>query len=90
MPLISIIIPIYNAQRHLHRCLQSIISQTFQNFEVILVNDGSTDDSYQVCQEFANKDKRITVITQTNCGASSARNRGIEIAKGKWMQNIVD
>lgn len=85
MPLISIIIPVYNAQRYLHRCLQSIISQTYQNFEVILVNDGSTDDSYQVCQEFTNNDKRITVITQTNSGASSARNRGIEIAKGKWI-----
>ena len=85
MPLISIIIPVYNAQRYLNRCLKSIISQTYQNFEVILVNDGSIDDSYQVCQEFANKDKRITVITQTNSGASSARNRGIEIAKGKWI-----
>ena len=88
MPLISIIIPVYNAQRYLHRCLQSIISQTYQNFEVILVNDGSTDNSYQVCQEFTNKDKRITVITQTNSGASSARNRGIEIAKGEWITFI--
>ena len=88
MPLISIIIPAYNANRHLEKCLQSIISQTFHNFEVILIDDGSTDCSFEVCREFANKDKRITVVTQTNNGASSARNRGIEIAKGRWITFI--
>ena len=85
MPLISIIIPIYNAEKYLNKCLQSIISQTFQDFEVILINDGSTDCSYDACQVFAKKDKRFTLLTQTNSGASSARNRGIEMAKGKWI-----
>ena len=85
---ISIIIPVYNAEECLCKCLQSIESQTFQNFEVILINDGSTDYSFEVCKDFANKDKRITVVTQTNSGASSARNRGIEIAKGEWLTFI--
>ena len=88
MPLISIIIPVYNAKKYLEKCLLSIISQTYKNFEIILVDDGSTDKSFEVCQEFANKDKRITVVTQTNSGASSARNRGIEIAKGEWITFI--
>ena len=88
MVLISIIIPIYNAQRYLSRCLQSIISQTHHNFEVILVDDGSTDCSFEICKEFANKDKRITVVTQTNSGASSARNKGFEFAKGEWITFI--
>lgn len=85
MPLISIIIPIYNAEKCLSKCLQSIESQTFQDFEVILINDGSTDSSYDACQEFVKKDKRFTVIAQANSGASFARNRGIEMAKGKWI-----
>lgn len=85
MPLISIIVPVYNAQRCLGKCLESIIYQTYHNFEVILINDGSTDNSHQLCQEIAKKDKRFTVLTQTNSGASSARNRGIEMAKGKWI-----
>ena len=88
MPLISIIIPIYNAGKYLSKCLHSIESQTYQDFEVILINDGSTDCSNEVCQKFANKDKRFTVITQTNGGASSARNRGIEVAKGEWITFI--
>ena len=88
MALISIIIPVYNAKNYLVRCLQSIISQTYKNFEVILVNDGSTDNSYEICQDIANKDKRFIVVTQTNNGASSARNRGIEIAKGEWITFI--
>ena len=85
MPLISIIIPIYNAEKYLNKCLQSIISQTYRNFEIILIDDGSTDCSYKICQEFAKKDKRIFIFAQTNSGASSARNRGIEMAKGKWI-----
>ena len=85
MPLISIIVPVYNAQRFLGKCLESIIYQTYHKFEVILINDGSTDNSHQLCQEIAKKDKRFTVLTQTNNGASSARNRGIEMAKGKWI-----
>ena len=88
MALISIIIPVYNAKNYLVRCLQSIISQAYKNFEVILVDDGSTDNSYEICQDIANKDKRFIVVTQTNSGASSARNRGIEIAKGEWITFI--
>ena len=88
MKLISVIVPIYNAEAYLDRCIQSIISQTYANFELILVNDGSTDNSYEICQYIANKDKRVTVVNQTNNGASSARNRGIEMAKGEWITFI--
>lgn len=88
MTKISIIIPIYNAEKSLRKCIDGVVSQTFHDFELILVDDGSTDCSFEVCKEFANKDKRITVATQTNNGASSARNRGIEIAKGGWITFI--
>ena len=82
---ISVIIPIYNAESSLDRCIQSIVSQTYTNIELILVNDGSTDNSLGICNNYATTDPRIVVISQKNSGVSSARNRGIEIAKGKWI-----
>lgn len=83
--LLSIIIPVYNAERVLERCLDSIIAQTYDNFECLLINDGSTDNSLFICEQFAEKDSRIKVYTQENKGVSSARNFGLKIAKGNWI-----
>ena len=75
---ISIIIPVYNAEKYLERCLMSIIDQSYQDFEIILINDGSTDNSLNICNQFSEKDKRIKVYTKKNGGVSSARNYGIK------------
>lgn len=85
---ISIIIPIYNTGEKLRQCLDSIVNQTVTNFECILVNDGSSDISGDICNEYVNKDKRFKVIHKKNEGASKARNIGIEQAKGKWLTFI--
>lgn len=85
MPIISIIIPVYNAAKHLHQCIESIIAQTHRDWELILVNDGSKDDSLNICREFATKDSRIIVIDKLNGGVSSARNRGLDEARGEWI-----
>lgn len=82
---VSIIIPVYNAESRFRRCLDSILSQDFSNFECILVDDGSTDGSPSICDEYAKQDARIIVIHKKNGGVSSARNAGLEIAKGKWI-----
>lgn len=84
-PLISVIVPIYNASETLDRCVQSILEQTYSNFELILVNDGSHDDSGDKCEEYANKDKRVRVFHKSNGGASSARNLGLTQAQGDWI-----
>ncbi|MFI3296359.1 MAG: glycosyltransferase family 2 protein [bacterium] len=84
-PLISIIIPIYNSELYLERCLKSVLSQSFSSYEVILVDDGSTDSSLDICNLFAAKDSRIKVLHQENKGVSSARNLGLEAAKGDWI-----
>lgn len=81
----SIIIPVYNAEATLNKCVDSILGQQFADFEVILVDDGSKDGSLHICEEFARKDSRVTVIHKENGGVSSARNRGLEIAKGTWV-----
>lgn len=81
----SIIIPIYNAERSLEKCLNSINDQSFHEYEVILVDDGSKDSSYVICQEFAKKDSRFCLIHQDNKGVSSARNAGLERAKGDYI-----
>lgn len=83
--LISIIVPIYNVDSYLRKCFDSIISQTYSDFELILVDDGSTDDSPKICDEYARKDDRIIVIHKKNGGVSSARNAGLDIAKGKYI-----
>ncbi len=82
---VSIIIPIYNTEEYLSECLNSIINQTLKDIEIILVNDGSSDDSGKICDEYALKDKRIKVIHQKNLGVSYARNRGIEKAQGEYI-----
>lgn len=87
--LISVIVPVYNAETYLHRCIDSILSQTFTDFELILVDDGSIDGSGKICDEYALLDKRIRVFHKENGGVSSARNLGLCYAKGKWI-NFVD
>lgn len=87
--LLSIIVPVYNVEKYLRRCLTSIINQTYINLEIILVDDGSTDKSGNICDEFAEKDSRITVIHKKNEGVSVARNIGLDIAKGDYI-GLVD
>ena len=80
MPKLSIIIPIYNAENFLARCLESIINQDFSDYELLLVNDGSTDSSLRICKQYAKIDKRIRVIDKPNGGVSSARNEGLYLS----------
>lgn len=84
-PLISVIIPVYNVEKYLHRCLDSVIEQTYKNLEVILIDDGSTDHSGEICDDYAAKDVRIHVIHQENQGVSAARNKGLDTAKGEYI-----
>ena len=84
-PLISIIVPVYNVEKYIERCIKSILNQSFTNFELILVDDGSPDKCGEICDEYKNKDKRIKVIHKKNGGLSDARNAGIEIAKGEYI-----
>lgn len=85
MPKFSIIIPVYNVEKYLRESLDSIINQTLSEFEVICVNDGSTDNSLAILQEYANKDSRIKIISQDNQGQGIARNKGIELAQGEYI-----
>lgn len=85
MPLVSIVIPIYNAENTLRKCLNSIIFQTYKEIEVILVDDGSSDDSVKICEGYCLKHNNIQLIKQKNQGPASARNKGIENAKGKYV-----
>ena len=82
---ITIIVPIYNASHYLCECIESILSQSVRDFELILVNDGSTDDSLDICKKYEQSDDRIIVVSQTNSGVSKARNRGLDVAKGEWI-----
>lgn len=82
---ISIVVPVYNAGKYLHDALESILKQTYPYFEAILVNDGSTDNSKEICHEFTEKDRRFRLINQKNSGVSAARNAGIDRAKGEWI-----
>jgi glycosyltransferase involved in cell wall biosynthesis len=82
---ISIIVPVFNLEHLLPKCIDSILDQSFKDFELILVNDGSTDKSDEICDQYANKDQRIKVIHKQNGGVSSARNAGLEAAKGKYI-----
>lgn len=88
-PLVSIILPVYNAKDHLARCIESIRAQTFRDFELILINDGSNDDvSLPICQMYQKVDPRILLVDKANAGVSRARNRGIELAAGKYLQFV--
>lgn len=84
-PLISIIVPIYNAEKYIETCIKSILEQTHKEIQLILVNDGSTDESLSICHEYAKTDKRIIIINKENGGVSSARNAGIKSASGEYI-----
>lgn len=85
MPLVSIIVPVYNVEKYLRKCVDSILAQTFTDFECILVDDGSTDGSPGICNEYAKKDSRIVVIHQNNGGLPAARNTGLDRTAGEWI-----
>jgi glycosyltransferase involved in cell wall biosynthesis len=85
MKKISVIVPIYNAQTYLEKCIQSISNQTLKEIEIILVNDGSIDNSLEICRAYAKKDERIVVIDQENQGVSQARNNGMKVATGEYI-----
>ena len=87
-PLISVVVPIYNVEKYLKKCLDSILSQSYTNLEIILVDDGSPDNCGKICDEYRNKDSRIIVIHKKNGGLSSARNAGIDICKGEYLSFI--
>ena len=84
----SVIVPIYNAEKYLRECLDSIVNQTYKNLEIILVNDGSKDDSLAICKEYASKDSRIILIDQKNSGVSETRNNALKIASGDYIQFV--
>ena len=84
-PKISVIVPVYNTEKYIHRCIDSILSQTFTDFELLLINDGSKDGSGAICDEYAAKDNRVRVFHKENGGVSSARNLGLDNAKGEWI-----
>ncbi len=85
---LSVIVPVYNTEQYLPRCIDSILCQSFTDFELLLINDGSKDSSGTICDEYAEKDSRIRVFHKENGGASSARNLGLEKAKGTWITFI--
>lgn len=86
--LISIIIPVYNVERYLERCVESVLKQTYYNIEIILINDGSIDGSFKICEKLAQLDDRIILINKSNGGLSSARNAGLHAATGKYISFV--
>lgn len=87
-PLISIIVPVYNTEEYIGECIESILNQTYTNFELILVNDGSTDDSLDICRQYEGKDMRVKILNKTNGGVSSARNFGLREATGDFISFV--
>ncbi|MEJ3960664.1 glycosyltransferase family A protein [Brachymonas sp. G13] len=87
-PVVTVVVPVYNVSKYLNKCLQSIANQTLFDIEVILVDDGSTDDSLEICNEFAATDKRFRVISKINEGQGVARNVGIELARGEFLSFV--
>lgn len=86
--MISVIIPVYNVELYLPQCVESVLNQSYQNFELILVDDGSSDNSPAICDEYSKKDARVRVVHQKNTGVSAARNFGIEQSRGEWLTFI--
>ena len=84
-PLISVIVPVYNVEKYLSQCISSIVNQTYQNLEIILIDDGSPDHCPEICDKWEHLDGRITVIHQSNCGGGQARNRALDIARGEFI-----
>ena len=89
-PLVSVVVPIYNAEKYLSRCLDSIVAQTYKNIEIILVDDGSTDSSHQIAKSYTAKDTRIRLVRQKNAKQSAARNHGMRLATGEYISFIDD
>lgn len=87
-PKISVIVPVYNVEKYLSRCIDSILAQTFKDFELLLIDDGSKDSSGKICDEYAKKDKHIRVFHKENGGVSSARNLGLDLAVGEWVSFV--
>lgn len=88
MPQVSVIVPVYNVEKYIARCVDSILAQTFTDFELILVDDGSSDCSGELCDRYSLEDNRITVVHTKNKGVSAARNKGIELSRGDWVTFI--
>ena len=86
--LVSVIVPVYNMEKYLEKCLKSIIDQTYKKIEIIIVNDGSTDSSIEICNKFKENDNRIKIITKKNAGLGMARNTGLENANGEYVYFI--
>ncbi|MFC3679565.1 glycosyltransferase [Bacterioplanoides pacificum] len=84
-PLVSIVVPVYNSERYLSECIESILNQNYANIELIIVNDGSTDNSLSIAEQFSENDSRIKILSQSNSGVSAARNLGISIAQGDYI-----
>ena len=85
MKKLSVVVPIYNAEKTLHRCVDSILNQTFFDLEVVLIDDGSTDSSLNICEEYAKRDDRVVVFHKENAGLVAARKSGVEIASGEYI-----
>lgn len=83
--MVSIIVPVYNAEKYLSSCIESILNQTYSEFELFLINDGSSDSSAEICNFYAKKDERIKVIHNANHGVSYTRNNGLQLAKGEYI-----
>ena len=83
--MLSVIIPVYNTGTSLGKCLDSVLSSSYTDFEVILVNDGSTDQSPEICEAYSQRDSRIRLLSQENRGVSAARNHGIAVSRGEWL-----
>ena len=85
---VSNLVPIYNVEKYLHECIDSILNQTLQDIEIILINDGSTDNSPAICEEYAKKDKRVKVINTANSGYGHSMNMGLDTASGEYIGNV--
>ena len=85
MPTISVIVPIYNTEKYLRRCIDSVLAQTYKDFELLLIDDGSTDSSGAICDEYAALDARVSVFHKENGGVSDTRNYGLDLAQGKYL-----
>ena len=88
MKKVSIIIPVYNNEKYVEKCIRSVMEQTFRNIEIIIIDDGSQDDSVEILNRLAAEDKRIVLVHQENGGVAIARNRGLELAKGEYVTFI--
>lgn len=88
MPKVSIIVPVYNAEKTLCKCLDSLVGQTYRDIEILLINDGSSDNSQKICESYANRFSEVLLINQNNSGPATARNTGINRARGKYLSFV--